>query len=583
MRRQAQGAIAAAISVAIMAGALAKAAGAGAAPAVTHGDAIAASPAAPIADAPVERAAAEHSVDASRRHIIALLHAKNWPTAAAAIDAHLSLHPDDAVMHYNAACARAQLGALESAERALLDAIRAGFDDWSAIVRDGDLTPLHPRPMYRAILAARDAADGALASKRADEWLARLDGSPAPYRHVVSASLRLDFVTAMDDDALAAVAEEARAMFDLLAPLIMREMPARRVTVVLLEPAEAAFALPTRYAHGRYAPGRRELVARADRPASLRHELVHVLHHDLMDAQRRTHAPWVIEGLAALFEDFRIATDGDAVFLANARHGIARSLALSARWTAWDEFIALDGESFDAQAHVHYAVARSIFEFIDAEASLACFIDAYVNGFDDDPTGAAALEAMFGAPLRDVEARWAAWVAAREVEAAPGEAIVLVPTPSAPSGPPGRSAPDVGDAAPQASLAALPDGDDANEADAKLPAEPSHQTTTAESVEEVADPVDAAREAARQVYDVHRPTMIHEYPHAIGALREAVALDPSFAAARYDLGLACVMIGDEIGAIEQREALLAIDWNLASLLTTLIETRPAWSRDSADR
>jgi tetratricopeptide (TPR) repeat protein len=576
MRRQAPGAIAAAIGAAITTAGFVS----NAAATVSDGDTFATSPAAPNADRPVAGAANEDSVKASRGTIIALLRAKDWPTAAAALDDHLALHPDDAVMHYNAACARAQLGALERAERALLDAIRAGFDDWTAIARDGDLAPLHARPMYRAILAARDAADGALASRRAAEWLARFDGSPAPYRHVVAAPLRLDFLTAMDDAALAAVMHEARVVFDLLAPLMLREAPARRVTVVLLEPAEAALALPTRFAHGRYAPGRRELVARADRPASLRHELVHVLHHDLMDAQRRTHAPWVIEGLAALFEDFRVEPDGRIVFLANARHGIARSVARSGRWTAWHEFIALDGESFDAEAHVHYAVARSMFEFIDDEASLACFIDAYMNGLDDDPTGAAALEAMFDVPLGDVEARWAEWVTAREFEAAPGEAIVSLPAPTAPTV---ASAPDAAAAGAHRSIAPLPGSDNANEADATAPAEPLHEATTAETVGAVADPVDATRETARQVYDEHRPTMIHEYPRAIGALRQAVALDPSFAAARYDLGLACAMIGDEAGAFEQREALLAIDWNLASLLTTLMESRSTWWLNAAGR
>src|SRR5690606_33774681 len=62
----------------------------------------------------------------------------------------------------------------------------------------------------------------------------------------------------------------------------------------------------------------------------------------------------------------------------------------------------------------HYAEARTVFLFLTEEGKLADWYAAYVNGFDEDPTGAAAMVAVYGTPLDQIEDRYRAWLAAVE-------------------------------------------------------------------------------------------------------------------------------------------------------------------------
>ncbi|MHC4948585.1 MAG: tetratricopeptide repeat protein [Planctomycetota bacterium] len=57
---------------------------------------------------------------------------------------------------------------------------------------------------------------------------------------------------------------------------------------------------------------------------------------------------------------------------------------------------------------------------------------------------------------------------------------------------------------------------------------------------------------------------------AIPHLAEAVRLDPGYAQARYQLGMAQALTGDHDAAREQRAALRKLDPNLANLLGMLI-------------
>ena len=78
--------------------------------------------------------------------------------------------PQRAVELYNEACARCNAGEIDAAARLVLDAIRAGFDDISHLRRDADLRALREHPVFRAVVAAQDAADPMIVERRLARW-----------------------------------------------------------------------------------------------------------------------------------------------------------------------------------------------------------------------------------------------------------------------------------------------------------------------------------------------------------------------------------------------------------------------------
>ena len=90
--------------------------------------------------------------------------------ASKLIKQHLEQFPDDEIMLYNAACVACRLDKPEDGSKFLIQAIKAGFSDFAHMRRDSDLRPLRDHPIYKAILAARDAADNLLAQRSIDRW-----------------------------------------------------------------------------------------------------------------------------------------------------------------------------------------------------------------------------------------------------------------------------------------------------------------------------------------------------------------------------------------------------------------------------
>ena len=63
-----------------------------------------------------------------------------------------------------------------------------------------------------------------------------------------------------------------------------------------------------------------------------------------MERRDQHHRLWVQEGLAALYEDFKIAEDGSIRFLPNERHNIARNRAKAGRLMRWSKLFEMDSE-----------------------------------------------------------------------------------------------------------------------------------------------------------------------------------------------------------------------------------------------
>ncbi len=309
----------------------------------------------------------------------------------------------DAVRLYNECCERTRQGALDDAARLLIGAIRAGFDDFSHLRRDDDLRPLRQHEVFRAILAARDAADPLLARRRVDAWRSTHD--PAAYRYESDPQRLVSYASALGESDNAIMRGEVESLLDHLAASIFAS-PRHQILIVLPTPADAAAMLPDPHAHGHYSHRAGSLVAREPGRA-LRHELVHALHHAHMAALGQEHPAWIQEGLACLYEAWAPGAAGTGVFPPNDRDDAVRVLAARGALIDWSTLIAMDGDDLSREAPRAYPQLRSIFRFVaDSPGGVSGWYAAYVSGFDSDPSGAAALETTLGMPLADLEPQW---------------------------------------------------------------------------------------------------------------------------------------------------------------------------------
>jgi hypothetical protein len=333
---------------------------------------------------------------------------------AAALGAAAAAAPGrEAVSLYNTACAESRLGDADRAAASLLRAVKAGFDDFSHMRRDPDLRDLREHPVFRAIVAARAAADEELTRRSLQRWQQRLE--PGRYRFEIDEKHRLCFASGLDE----AAHRDMRRMLGELSAHLDRSLfghpsaqpPAVRGRVVIVLPTDrdAARLLPEPNAAGVYRHQRRELVA-TDPHRSLRHEFVHMLHHGHMDALGQQHPAWIQEGLAALYEDYSLDPDGGIRFTANDREPLTRTLAAGGRLIPWRDLTAMPPAALRAEAARAYPQLRSMFRFIADEGRLEAWYATYVDRYEDDTTGVTSLELALGGPLDELERRWRQWL-----------------------------------------------------------------------------------------------------------------------------------------------------------------------------
>jgi hypothetical protein len=424
---------------------------------------------------------------------------------------------------YDAAREAARAGDVDRAEDHLRAAVRDGFADFSAMRREPDLAPLRDRPVMTAILAARDAADPVLADRRLGEWRERLGASR--YEFARDDSLRVEVLLPRSWGITPAeVLESVDSLMDALAPSLFPGRWRQRVLIILLEESDASIFLPHANARGKYLHSQRLILA-TDIGRSLRHELVHALHHAHMDSLGQEHPVWVQEGLASLFESALVSSDGSIAFETNERDTIMRLMLDRGRTLPVEKYIALDAEAFDRDEASNYAMARSLLMFLHNRGALDDWYGELCGGLLDDPTGGAAFAAALSLPLHEIDSQWR-----DSVSAAPAiftsETIIVAK------------------------------GD-----------QTSNSAPPADNLSPISD-----RLAAKALYERIRPRRIHEYLPAIPHLESVIALDPDFAAAHYDLGLACVLEGALDRAEAERVILERLDRNLASLLESAMNT-----------
>lgn len=142
----------------------------------------------------------------------------------------------------------------------------------------------------------------------------------------------------------------------------------------------------------------------------MHHEFTHAAH--LADQEARgqlLHQNWIIEGLAALFENYRVE-NGRMVPLPNHRLKIIQNLARGGHHKPWETYVKFSQKEFMKEPGNHYSQARYMFIYVYEQGLLKKWYQAYVDGYAQDPTGGAALEKVFGKKLPEIEKDWVEWL-----------------------------------------------------------------------------------------------------------------------------------------------------------------------------
>lgn len=332
----------------------------------------------------------------------------DFAAASAIIERHLAKHPDDGVMLYNAACLHVRIGELDRGAARLLEAIKAGFADFSRMRRDRDLRPLRDHRLYQTILKAREAADPLLGERQVQQW--RESHSSVTYRYASDPKRRINIVAAMDEPALEELRGLIEAQFDHMQQTLFPDALPIYALVAVPSADDADSLLPHDHAAGHYHHGLRMLIAR-DADRALRHELIHLLHHRHMDALGQQHPIWIQEGLATLYEGRQVMPDGQEVFAATDRDAAATYLAARDELRPWREILEMSDDRFNADAAQLYPQVGSMFRFIAEHVGVVNWYAGYVRNHEADASGATALEESFGQQLDEIEAEWRRWLA----------------------------------------------------------------------------------------------------------------------------------------------------------------------------
>src|SRR5581483_7717199 len=134
---------------------------------------------------------------------------------------------------------------------------------------------------------------------------------------------------------------------------------------------------------------------------------VRALHYDDQAAFGQVHAPWLRDGIAALYERTDPGRGAPRAVLDWRLDPLRESLS-SAAYLPLARLLTLSDAAMDEQAT---GEARYLLYWLQQKGYLPAFYRAYLDRYDEDPTGRQALEAVRNAPLATLERQWRGYVA----------------------------------------------------------------------------------------------------------------------------------------------------------------------------
>jgi len=336
------------------------------------------------------------------RRFLALAKAGKYAQCRSILGEILRIDPTHGTAWYNMACVHCRLGAPDEAMSCLNKALEHGYSDFRHLARDGDLEPLRGLQAYDELLKRNQEIQRARAEKMQQALRQQFgDGYIVEVDHPSRLVLATDMDRQMLDELKAYLTAYAEAQW---ADLFTHRFE-QYVTVVV--PCSGSVALAG--ATGGYYTHPQRLLLAGQTGMVLTHEFTHALHDADQDGLGQRHPMWIAEGLATLFESSIIA-DGHVLAEPNHRLNLLKSLIAGDRNIPWKDFVRYDQARFMTRVIASYPQCRYMMMYLYENGLLKRWYDAYTAGYEEDPTGAEALEQVFGKTLDEVEADWLAWV-----------------------------------------------------------------------------------------------------------------------------------------------------------------------------
>lgn len=332
----------------------------------------------------------------------------HYSRAKALLAGQLRKDSRNGVLWYNLACAQSRLGELDNALASLERAIAAGFGSFAHMDHDEDLSAVRQAKGYADLLKRRDT----LVRLRAEKMLAALKKQYGDqYICEVEESCKLVLATNIDRHSLDALKDRLQEQAEALWNDLFHFHFEQYVTVVIskTDPQKMSGV------GGYYDHARRILTAKTV-GMTVTHEFTHALHLADQDGLGQRHPIWIAEGLATLFESSEVE-DEHITPRPNHRLNYLQALASRGKTLPWREFFTLTGEKFMQQSTIAYPQGRYIMMYLFEKGKLRKWYTQYVSDYENDPTGARAMEAVFEKKLPEVEADWLAWL--RQLKAPP--------------------------------------------------------------------------------------------------------------------------------------------------------------------
>ncbi len=356
-------------------------------------------------------------VAALNRKLVAHFKAEQYDECEPVIKKIIKITPDSPIAWYNYACYFSRVGKGDKAIESLTKAIEHGYSSFGYLERDPDLAAIRNLPGYARLRTLEEKVQRERAGLVRDALVERFGKD---YAYEIDHDRRLVFATNVDSGTL----EEMKRRLTTYATAQWNDLFdngfEKYLTIVIPKQGDWRWG---RTVGGFYSPATNMLVARTV-GLTLVHEFTHALHRADMNGWGQMHPIWITEGLATLFESSRMIA-GHAVPEPNSRLNTLQRLLRRKGQIPLAELIELTHAKFMRNSAVSYSEVRYLMMYLYSKGVLAEWYDTYVELYDDDVTGRAALEKVFGKKLDKIEADWHKWVMAQK------PALVRLPPDSA--------------------------------------------------------------------------------------------------------------------------------------------------------